>query len=122
MMLKNFGPAPGVVGVQPLHVRLGVTNQVPDLEGSGGDYVSTVGVDVPADGDWHPAAFLLDAGSMTNVGGPDDLATVLSAVTQLRIISATSPDWIGDLISNRMGVDAISITMTPVELQTFSVD
>lgn len=122
MMLKNEGPAPGVVGLADLHVRLGVTNEIPELLGTFGEYVSTTAVDVPADGAWHPASFLLDTGSMTSVGGTDPLATVLAAVTELRIISAASPDWIGDVISNRMGVDAISITMTPVELQQFSIE
>lgn len=123
MMLKNFGPPPGVGPTPALHIRIGVERPTPEVLGDGGQWVSTNAVVVPDDGQWHAASFLLDVSEMTQVAGTGTLSAVLAEVTQMRILSAVAgPTWVGDQIAGQLGVDAISITQVPVELQHFSVD
>jgi hypothetical protein len=123
MMLKNFGPVPGVGPTSDLHIRLGVERSLGDLVGAGGQWVSTNAVVVPNDGQWHAASFVLDVSEMTQVNGPDSLPAVLAEVTQMRILSAeAAPSWTGDQIAGQLGVDAISITQVPVELQQFEIE
>jgi hypothetical protein len=51
---------------------------------------------------------------MTLVQGTDSLATVLEDVAELRILSAASPDYRGDIVSATLGVDNIrAINLTP---------
>src|ERR1051325_5832929 len=81
MDLKAFSSSIGT-----LSIRVAVK----DSTGSSG-YVSQAFA-LPVDGQWHHATFTLTAGTMTPVNGPAALGTVLTAVSELRILDAALPD------------------------------
>lgn len=96
---------------ETLNVRVGVSNGT-------SCYVSTAPVALPPN---RPgpfglilANFILDNSTMTSVSGnecsnpgQDDLETVLSNVTQLRVLSSSSPAWNGDAVVSTMQIDAV---------------
>jgi hypothetical protein len=74
-------------------------------------YVSEQAIDLPADGQWHSVEFGLSGAGLSCVNGAcgsTSLADVLSDVTAVRIVAATSPDFQGDQIAATLGVDNIS--------------
>jgi len=109
--------AAGVTGIElmimvpsssvPLDLRIAIR------DGST-DYGSTNAVPVAADNQWHLASFGLASGDMTLIGGVDSLNTVLSGVTELRILSANAgPALIGDSIASEMNIDNITAVPEP---------
>jgi len=106
MSLKNFGPS-------TLPIRITIR----DAAGGQtvGGYSSKNPFMLPADGQWHTAQFLLDAADMTPVGfsALPPLATELTAVQDLRLVSAGQPSIIGDAINARIGVDDIRAASVP---------
>ena len=70
-------------------------------------FVSTSGFALPADGVWRQATFELNSDNLISVQGMSSLATVLSNVDELRIISSGTPKFRGDAISATLGVDDI---------------
>jgi hypothetical protein len=100
MELKNFGTA-------SLPIRITIR----DLTGGQtvGGYSSTTPFTLPNDGQWHLAKFNLNAASLTAVSSPiDSLAVVLTKVADFRLLSSAVPSVIGDTISARIGIDAIT--------------
>lgn len=93
--LANFGS-------NPLDMRVWISG------GSlGGQFSSTDGIPLPADGHWHAVVFDLSAAGMTAVSPSDTLSNVLANVTELRILSAAAPGEHGDQIAATLGADDI---------------
>ena len=92
--MKNFGST-------DLFMRLAVQGGTLNS-----NYSSTNFVSLPASGAWTPVTFDLTPSSMTLLTGSEDLATVLSNVSSLRILSAqAAPDFRGDVVAATLGVD-----------------
>lgn len=103
MDLKNFGTT-------PLLMRIA-------LEGTGSTYyASSTGFALPADGAWHTARFDLDTTHLTRVQGTAALNTVLTGVSELRILHTADPDFRGDAINSAFGVDNIAAVPEPAAL------
>lgn len=100
MKLANVGPT-------AMSVRLTFTGS------SGTQYSSTDAFALPVGSGWMDATFLLSDTSMTSLSGTDTLAQVLSSVTQLRLLSAGMPGFMGDAIVATLGVDAIRAARLP---------
>jgi hypothetical protein len=100
--MANFGNS-------TLHMRVAIRG------GPGGTtYGSTLAIDLPADGLWHPFQFDLTSSSMTNISGADGLTAVLGSVTELRILSAAAgPSFSGDAVIATLGVDNITAIIDP---------
>jgi len=92
------------------------------LFGNGSIYVSRNPLVLPLSGTWQPAVFPLDALSLSLASGTDDLNTVLSSVTEMRFISASTVTHQGDEIIGTLAVDNVTASTVPVELQKFSVE
>jgi hypothetical protein len=107
MDLQNFTAA-------ALTIRIGFRT------GSAGSttpgYVSDPGFTLPADGTWHHAVFPLTPATLTAVGSPPSLATVLAGPGELRILSSVGPNLIGDAINARIGIDNIRATPEPAHI------
>jgi hypothetical protein len=85
------------VGAVALNMRVA-------LEGAGGRFVSTLSVPVSSGSGWQSIELSLLAGDLSSAGGLDVNAT-LSAVTQLRVISALNPTFQGDIIAAQGLID-----------------
>lgn len=96
---------------ETLNLRVGVTN-------GNSCYVSSAAValapNMPGPLGLTFISFILDDTTMTSVSGndclnpgADSLATVMSNVTQLRILSAAGAQWNGDAIISTLQIDAI---------------
>jgi len=89
-------------------------------EGTGGSttpgYSSTTPFNLPGDGTWHHAVFLLDAANLTGVNTPQPLATDLANVKEFRILASTTPSTVGDLLTAQLGVDNIAAVPEPQSL------
>ena len=103
------------LGSTPLYMRFAVRGG-PNFT----SYVSTQPFVVPADGNWRTAAFDLSAASLTNVSGPDSLATVLGEVLEVRLVSSQNfVSYIGDAVNSRLGVDNIrAVDAAAADLRT----
>ena len=85
-------------GSDALHVRLA-------LAGAGARFGSTRAYVLPAGGGWHRVSFDLTESGMTPIG-TGSLAAALSAVTELRLLSAQNgPAFIGDAVAGSLAVD-----------------
>jgi hypothetical protein len=73
----------------------------------------TNSVTVPNDGAWHHVVFQLDAGNLTAVNGPPDLATLLGAVGELRILHASAASLNGEPITATVGIDNVGAVAVP---------
>jgi len=95
-------------GANPLSMRVAV-------QGPGNTrYGSATAVNLPADGQWYPASFTLTGGGLSLISGSETLATVLSNVNTIRILSnAGGPNWHGESISATLGVDNINAIPEP---------
>jgi hypothetical protein len=76
-------------------------------------YASTTGVpggaiSLPNDGQWHHWIFSFTTSSLTAIGGPPPLATQLSNVPEIRVLSSASPDFYGDALNAQIGIDNIT--------------
>ena len=97
-------------GAEDIYLRVGVTN-------GNTCYVSTDPLVLPGNTPGPDGlvfgSFLLDESTMTEVlgnncgFGDDSLETVLSGVTQLRLLSAQNVSWLGDAVASEMQIDAI---------------
>ena len=77
------------------------------------EFGSNDAITLPVDGGvWHSVAFDLTPSAMTNIVGTDDtLASALSSVNELRIMSAAvGPAFQGDVIASTLGVDDLRAT------------
>ena len=104
------------LGATPLEMRIAI------VVGSNTRFGSTNGVMLPADGSWRPLVFELNSSSLTLLQGGDSLDTLLASVTELRILHSDSPSFVADAIDATLGVDNITASQVPVELQTFTVE
>ena len=117
--------AAGVLQIEVDMANLGSTvleMRIAIIGGSNTQFGSTNGVMLPADGSWRPLVFELTSSSLTLLQGGDSLATVLASVSELRILHSDSPSFQADPINATLGVDNITASQVPVELQTFTVD
>jgi len=74
--------------------------------------VTTSGAFLPAGGDWMHFVFPVSAGALTPLEAGDNMTTLLSNVTLLRIINSTAPDE-ADQALGQLGVDNIRATAVP---------
>jgi hypothetical protein len=109
--------AQGVTRIEAQMANLGPTDLFMRLAIEGQPFVrygSTVAQPLPPDGQWYPLVFELNDASLTQIGVPAPLSDVLSGVTTLRILSASSgPAWEGDIVIATLGVDDILGTGDP---------
>lgn len=77
-------------------------------------YVSTVAFNLPADGQWHHATFLLDAANLTPINSPAPLSSFLSAVGDARLLHSAIPSLLGDAGNTQWGVDNITASAAAV--------
>jgi len=103
MDLKDFGDTPLSMRVA---LKLG-TGPTPG-------FVTTTAFDLPPDGEWHHAVFLLDADHLTRLGSTTlTLDELLSNTGELRILSSEQPSFFGDFIAAQVGVDNILAGAVP---------
>ena len=85
-------------------------------DASGNRFVSTVALDLPADGMWHSLAFPIDEQSLTDLGGPGTYESTMSAISETRIlVSEAAPAWNGDRVAMTIGLDNIEAYPPPVD-------
>ena len=91
-------------------------------------YGSNVTEPILTGGVWTSTVFELNDSALIQVlgngcTGSDTVAQVLANVTELRILSASGgAAWAGDAIIATLGVDNITASTVPVELQNFNVE
>jgi hypothetical protein len=85
------------------------------FDGAGGRFSSTVGVSLAAGSGWQTIGFLVEAGDLTSVGGTDVNAT-LASVSQLRLLHASSPAFMGDRTAAQLWVDNVVAVPEPSTL------
>ena len=90
--------------------------------GIGTRWASTSGVTLAAQGPWTPIVLPISEAAMTRVGGVQTFDVAFASVGELRILSAQAPAFNGELVDATLGVDNISVSLVPVELQQFTVD
>jgi hypothetical protein len=97
MDLENLGTA-------PLTIRLAFQDV------NSNQYSSTTPVSLPASPGWLHAIFDLSDSSMTQVAGaPQPFGAALAnGITEIRILDAVAPAFIGDTIAATLGVDNIT--------------
>jgi hypothetical protein len=100
-MIANFGDA-------PLYPRVAI------LDNTGSRFATTTPTPILPDQAWHPVVFDLTAAGMSNITGLSTLATALSNVTELRLLSAKNvPTYFGDDVPAIMGVDDLRALRQP---------
>jgi len=107
------------LGTTDLILRLSMLS----LDPSGGTFSLTNGIPLPAHGTgeagWTRVVFDISADSWTAVAGPGggfmgmDIATTLSNVAALRIVSSAAPSFQGDSQAGQLGIDNISAVPEP---------
>ena len=75
---------------------------------------SSVAFSLPNDGLWHNTQFALSSANFSPIGSPTPFDTFLTTTTELRILSAASPSFLGDSIVAVVGVDNIQAGVAPV--------
>jgi hypothetical protein len=85
-------------GGTTLHLRVAFSNGF-------NRFSSTRAVDLPADGAWHPFHIDIAAADVTTISGAVSAAEALSNVTELRLLSAASPSYTGDVVAATLGID-----------------
>ena len=73
------------------------------------------------DGLWHNTQFALSSANFSPIGSPSPFDTFLTTTTELRILSAASPSFLGDSIVAVVGVDNIQAGVAPVPEPTFAL-
>ena len=120
--------AAGVTAVQVDMANFGAT----DLEmralllfGAGGDFTSTVSLNVPADGVWRTYTFSLSAADLTGVsGGGEDYAASMASVGRLLLRHQPgAPGGIGEAepVVGVLGLDNITAIPAPGALALLGV-
>jgi hypothetical protein len=79
--------------------------------------VSSVGILLPAGGDWTPVTFPIGSGDLTVLQG--DLATLLTNVTLLRIFHSTTDTFPGEPVVGALGVDNVRAVPEPDSVLLF---
>jgi hypothetical protein len=92
------------LGSQVLHLRI-------TFESAVGSYGSREPIDLPPDGIWRPIVFDLNEASLGPLPGAGALSDALSAVTEVRLLSAANgPTQFGDSIIGTLGIDHLRKT------------
>jgi hypothetical protein len=110
--------AAGVTAIEADVINLGPTTLNIRLALGGGafatHYGSTAAISLPSGGSWQSVAFSLSPAGLSLISGSDSLNTVLSGVTELRLLTAAAgPAWEGDAIAGILGVDNIHAVPEP---------
>jgi hypothetical protein len=105
---------PGVIMILADVNNVGATNLDLRLafDGLGGRFASTASLPLAAGSGWQMLGFPITAGDLTSVGGLDVNAT-LGGVTQLRLLSAALPSFMGDVIAAQLLADNIVAVPEP---------
>jgi hypothetical protein len=82
------------------------------FDGDGGRFASTVSVPLAASSGWQTVAFPITAADLTSVGG-FDVKSALAGASQLWIISAAGPSFMGDAIGAQLHVDNVIAVPEP---------
>lgn len=98
------------LGSSPLTIRIALKT----TRGISPGWSSTTGFVLPADAAWHLATFPLDSTSLTPVSSPPPLASLLTNVGELRILSSAAPAVNGDTMIASVGIDEITALGTAV--------
>jgi hypothetical protein len=85
-------------GTTPLHLRVAFSSGF-------NRFSSTRAVDLPADGVWRQFRIDISAADVVAVSGALPPAEALSTVTELRLLSATSPSYVGDVVAGTLAID-----------------
>jgi hypothetical protein len=93
------------VGSTALNLRLAI-------DGAGGRFASTVAVPLGVGSGWQTVILSIFAADLTSAGGLNVNLT-LSGMTQLRLISAASPSFMGDSIAAQLLVDNVEALPEP---------
>ncbi len=101
------------VSTNTLNLRIAMT-------GPGGRIASANSVDVAPSLNWTKITFPVTASDMALAGGTNGAST-LSNVTELRILSSTSPSWQGASINARLEIDNITAETT-LSTKEFFID
>jgi hypothetical protein len=103
MDLRNFSPIDSGAGLVPaLPIRIAFEQGF----GSTPAYISDA-FTLPGDDAWHHATFQISPANFHALGTTDSLATVLSAITEVRILANTTEALQGASGNYRFGVDNI---------------
>jgi hypothetical protein len=95
-------------GAAPLQLRLALRSP------TGTTFSSTTGIALPARTPWRRVSFDLTSAGLTNVGGNESLAAVLSNVAVLRVLSGSKgPAWEGDDLAGTLAVDDLRALRLP---------
>lgn len=89
---------------------------------NGARWVSASANFVPANGSWASYVFELNEISMVRISGSGSLVDAALNVTSTRLLHSSVPSWEGGSIAGDLGVDDITASTLPVELETFTVD
>jgi hypothetical protein len=89
----------------PLRVRIAMKSAT--SQGAAG-YVSTTPFDLPNDGFWHHAIFVINSTSLTGINIPVALNTFLQSVAEFRILHSANPSLDGDSVIANLGADNIT--------------
>jgi hypothetical protein len=104
MDLRNFDPQG-----RTLSIRMGFLAAA----GPGQPGWCTQAYQLPADGQWHHAVFLISQQAMVSVGSPYDWETAMQLVNQVRIFHSTNPSAVGVNFASSVGIDNIVALPTP---------
>jgi hypothetical protein len=119
----NYNSA-GVRQIEMQMANFGATTLLMRIGFQGGDgtqWVSSFRIVVP-DGMWQTYVYELNLQSMTRVSGAASLDAVLANVNTMRILHNGAAAWRGDSVVGDLGLDNITASLVPVELQSFTVD
>ena len=86
------------------------------IDGTGGQFSLTNSVPLTVGSGWQQVSFPISASDFTAVGGTDLNAT-LSNVSNIRILSNSSPSWNGQNIIATLGLDNITAADGPVSIE-----
>lgn len=102
-------------GSTPLFLRLAIGTGTGFAPASNGTwYGSNDAVVLPANDTWTEIAFDLTTAAMTQIMGSEELASMITGVSQLRILSAAGgPATRGDAIAGTLGLDEITAVPEP---------
>ncbi len=105
--------AQGIIGIR-FHARaIGQNLNLRIAFDGGGDRICTINsVLIPAGGSWQQYVIPIDVADFTTVAGGTSVPLTLADVTDMRILSNTSPAWQGEPIAATLEIDNIEATNT----------
>ncbi|MCH8839560.1 MAG: hypothetical protein IH831_02565 [Planctomycetes bacterium] len=80
--------------------------------GQGNKYVTSTGIVVPTDSQWHTVLFDVTAADLAQISGTD-AADALTGVTQFRVIHNSASDWRGEAVAGTFLLDNITAIPEP---------